>query len=39
LPAATTANAISIYLGAWQRAHTAVNYGTPIMLRDDVTSS
>jgi HK97 family phage major capsid protein len=38
LPAATTANSYSIWLGNWQRAYCVVNYGSPIMIRDDVTS-
>jgi HK97 family phage major capsid protein len=38
LPAATTANAYSIWLGNWPRAYTVVRYGRPIMVRDDVTN-
>jgi HK97 family phage major capsid protein len=38
LPAATTANAYSIWLGAWPRAYTVVYYGMPILVRDDVSS-
>jgi HK97 family phage major capsid protein len=37
LPAATTGNALSVWLGDWKRAYTVVRYGRPIMVRDDVT--
>lgn len=37
LPAATTGNAYSVWLGNWQQAYTVVHYGRPIMVRDDVT--
>lgn len=38
LPAATTANALSVWLGDFKRAYTVVRYGRPILVRDDVTS-
>jgi HK97 family phage major capsid protein len=37
LPAATTGNAYSVWLGNWQQAYTVVHYGRPIIVRDDVT--
>lgn len=37
LPAATTADAYSVFLGDWQRAYTVVRYGRPILVRDEVT--
>jgi HK97 family phage major capsid protein len=37
LPAATTGNACSVWLGHWPRAYTVVRYGRPILVRDDVT--
>jgi HK97 family phage major capsid protein len=37
LPAATTGNAYSVWIGNWQRAFTVVHYGRPILVRDDVT--
>lgn len=37
LPAATTGNAYSVWLGNWPRAYTVVRYGRPILVRDDVT--
>jgi HK97 family phage major capsid protein len=37
LPAATTGNAYSVWLGDWQRAYTVARYGRPILVRDDVT--
>lgn len=38
LPAATTGNAYSVWLGDWKRAYVVVRYGRPILVRDDVTS-
>jgi HK97 family phage major capsid protein len=38
LPAATTANAYSVWLGNFQRGYTIVRYGMPIFVRDDVTN-
>jgi HK97 family phage major capsid protein len=38
LPAPTTADAYSIWLGSWPRAYTVVYYGAPILVRDDVTA-
>lgn len=37
LPAPTAANALSVWLGDWQRAYTVVRYGRPVLIRDDVT--
>ncbi|MBI5068146.1 MAG: phage major capsid protein [Deltaproteobacteria bacterium] len=37
LPAATTAGALSVWLGDWQRAYAVCHYGSPILIRDDVT--
>lgn len=38
LPAATTGNALSVWLGDWKRAYTVVRYGRPVLIRDDVTT-
>lgn len=37
LPAATTGNAYSVWIGDWQRAYVVARYGRPILIRDDVT--
>lgn len=38
LPAPTTGNALSVWLGNWSRAYSVVRYNRPIMIRDDVTT-
>jgi HK97 family phage major capsid protein len=38
LPAATTGNAYSVWIGDFSRAYVIVRYGRPILIRDDVTS-
>lgn len=35
---AVAANSLSVYVAAWKRAYTAVRYGSPIMVRDPMTS-
>lgn len=37
LPAATTGNALSVWLGDWERAYVVARYGRAILVRDDVT--
>ncbi len=37
LPAPTTTNALSVWLGDWARAYVVPRYGRPILIRDDVT--
>jgi HK97 family phage major capsid protein len=37
LPAATTGNALSVWLGDFRRGYVVVRYGRPVLIRDDVT--